>query len=232
MPALNLTPLTAEQRALVERHHALAYDLMRKLRPSYRNLDPDDLLIACEDGLIQAARHYREEEGKFSTYAYPWMIAATKRAVVRSRMIHVPEHYWHSAKVLKRLNPEHAVRARKALEMHRIASHSGDHGRGYSPSGVYAAPDHRHGPAAEAEARDEQEHARRWLGTILTAEQSRAVWAAEIEGLTLAELGRREGISRTAACRRYHSGMKRLCAHHGRRWDQDNRASVCADAVA
>jgi RNA polymerase sigma factor (sigma-70 family) len=196
----NNTPLTDEQRQLVADNHALARHALKKFRPAYRRLDPDDMLASCEDGLIRAARHYTPSDGKFSTYAFPWMLNAVKRLFYRSMMIPVPEHYWHHGKVLDTISPGLVEHARGVLSMRRImscrrGSESDGTGDRNSPTGIYAMEDGHPGPAEEAASRDAYGFLWEVMRSTLTPRQIECLLRTRVDGLSTRRAGRRLGCS-------------------------------------
>lgn len=84
-------PLPDDRHYLVHDNLGLAYNFAstkgRRLAPS---LDPEDRRSACLAGLVDAARTFDPDLGKFTTCAYYWFAQHLRRRQHDSRLIHVP----------------------------------------------------------------------------------------------------------------------------------------------
>ena len=81
-----MTPLTPEQKQMVEDNIKLAYFALNKYRTQFEHLDPEDILSTCFIGLCKAARGFNPELGiAFSTYAMTAMYRRIINDLVRGK---------------------------------------------------------------------------------------------------------------------------------------------------
>lgn len=81
-----MTKLTIEESQLVEQNHNLIYSFMHKYK-----LPTDDWYDVCAIGLVNAAKTYRSDDIKFSTYAYSCMFGEMRNEL-KYRDRHYKEH--------------------------------------------------------------------------------------------------------------------------------------------
>lgn len=84
------TPLTDEQRKLVEDNRWFAISIAEKMTEC--KLDLDDRRQAGIIGLIEAVKKHDPSAGALSTYASRWIVNEIRRAEAKQKMIWIPEH--------------------------------------------------------------------------------------------------------------------------------------------
>jgi RNA polymerase sigma factor (sigma-70 family) len=85
--------LTDDQRALVERHIALVWDIVKKRRltDSHPILTCEDVFQTCALAVCRAAQRYDPKRAAFSTVAYPRIKGAIVDEIRKETAIRV--HY-------------------------------------------------------------------------------------------------------------------------------------------
>ncbi len=82
-----LTPLTDEQRELVEQNFKLVFHVIRLHSHRWPHLSSDDMLSECMYGLLKASRNFDESLGyQFSTFACNCMLRHTTSINSRVRL--------------------------------------------------------------------------------------------------------------------------------------------------
>jgi RNA polymerase sigma factor (sigma-70 family) len=189
-------PLTDEQRDWVATHHRLAIYGVRKFHRRSPHMDPDDLLIACENGLIAAARNYSPDLGRVSTYAFKTMFREVMRVMHKSIAIPVPERYYYRVNPESKFKARFAEQAQRAMALHKVPSHPGS--VEHAPSGVWVVPDHRPNHEEAVDAADGYRVLLKMLGAMLAPSQLRALVERDVDGRLFREIGDRMGRSKQA----------------------------------
>jgi DNA-directed RNA polymerase specialized sigma subunit len=190
-------PLTDEQRDFVARHHGLALHGVKKFRRVFPSMDPDDMLVACENGLIAASRTYAPEKARPSTHVFKFMFREVTRDLHKSRMIPVPERYWWpNLKPTGRFKARFKEQAKRIMNLHRMPSRPGDSNS--APSGVWVVPDHRPNQAELVDDEDSYQALLKKLGAVLTPRQMRTLMYREVDGLLLRDIADIAGCSKQA----------------------------------
>jgi RNA polymerase sigma factor (sigma-70 family) len=190
-------PLTDAQRDFVAENYGLALHGVKRFRRVFPSMDPDDMLIACENGLIAASRTYIPEKGRPSTYVFKFMFREVTRDLHKSRMIPVPERYWWpNLKPTGRFTGKFSAQAKRIMNLHRMPSRPGDTSR--PPSGVWVVPDHRTNQAELVDDEDSYQALLKKLGAVLTPKQMETLMYREVDGLLLRDIADLTGRSKQA----------------------------------